>query len=226
MTTQQDRPDPALEHELRHWLRQEAPGGAPHQLFERVVVTATVGAQRRTWRDALRMPLRSGPLRTATAALAFVIIPSLIVGSLLAVGPAGPVVAPSPTPFVCPGSTPARAPGVPPQASWLVGSLHSGRLNHTVTELRDCRVLIVGGGTEGTEATSSVELWDPGAGSVRELTAMRNARVVHAATRLQDGRVLVVGGLERTESGAVLGRRMTAEVWDPMTLSFADAGEA
>src|SRR5690606_35293825 len=68
-------PDPVLEQVLRRWLRDEAPDGAPRQLFERVVDAATTGAQRRTWRDTLRIPARPGTSRAVIAALAFVVLP-------------------------------------------------------------------------------------------------------------------------------------------------------
>jgi WD40 repeat protein len=87
-------------------------------------------------------------------------------------------------------------------------------------------VLIVGGGDQDTEAIASVELWDPIQGAVTELSPTHVARVAHAATLLDDGRVLVVGGLERGPAGEVLGPTMTAEVWDPTTRSFSDAGSA
>jgi hypothetical protein len=221
-------PDPLLEQVLRGWLRGEAPDRAPHGLFERVVGASTAGVQRRTLRATLRMRERPRPLLAVTAALAFIVLPVVIVGTFLSIGPDsanGPAVAPSRSGVVCPAAGPARQPGEPP-ASRVVGSLLEGRLNHTATELGDCRVLIVGGGTQGTEATASVELWDPAAGSVTELAPLANARVVHAATLLRDGRVLVVGGLERGPFGEVLGPRMTAEVWDPTTMTFSGAGTA
>jgi hypothetical protein len=226
MIEPRDRPDPTLEHALRRWLREEAPAGASRPLVERVVATSAAGAQRRTWWDALRARERSGPVRAVTAGLAFIVLPVLVVGTLLSGGTAGPAVVPSPTGSVCPGSTPARAQGDESRASRDVGSLLQGRLNHTATELGDCRVLIVGGGTQHEEATSSVELWDAATGTVTELPPMRNGRVVHAATLLRDGRVLVVGGLERGPSGEVLGPTMTAQVWDPTTMAFTDAGTA
>lgn len=219
-----DLPDPGLERDLRRWLREEAPEGAPHALFERVVTTSTAGTQHRHRWSSLGLRVRPGPMRAISAGLGFVILPALLVGTLLSVGPAGPVAAPTPTPFSCPGRLPSGAPGAPPEAYRVVGSLPQGRMGHTATDLGDCRVLIVGGGEQGTEAMASVELWDPGRGSVTELGPMGTARVVHAATRLRDGRVLVLGGFERGPGGVVRGPAMTAEVWDPTTLAFTSAG--
>jgi hypothetical protein len=61
----------------------------------------------------------------------------------------------------------------------------------TATLLLDGRVLVAGGGSNGTSA----ELYDPATGTWSPTGSMSVGRAGFTATRLADGRVLVAGGL-------------------------------
>lgn len=93
------------------------------------------------------------------------------------------------------------------------------RSTHTATLLRDGRVLLAGGLTEGLTPTSTAELYDPRTGSFSPTGSMETPRYGHTATLLADGRVLVTGGNGTT--GASLA---SAEVYDPGTGRFAPTG--
>ncbi len=96
------------------------------------------------------------------------------------------------------------------------------RSTHTATLLRDGRVLVAGGLTEGPAGltpTSTAELYDPRTGSFSPTGSMATPRYGHTATVLADGRVLVTGGNGTT--GAYL---PSAELYDPGTGQFTPTG--
>jgi hypothetical protein len=70
------------------------------------------------------------------------------------------------------------------------------RLEHTLTPLRDGRVLAAGGVTgDGQQDTlATAEIYDPVADRWTAVTGMAAPRRGHTATPLADGRVLVAGG--------------------------------
>jgi hypothetical protein len=92
------------------------------------------------------------------------------------------------------------------------------RASHTATLLRDGRVLVAGGCTNGG-ATASAELYEPIIGRWRRVGDMTAARCSHIAVPLDDGRVFVMGG-----GAGRLGDLATAEVFDPRTLTFTAVG--
>lgn len=95
----------------------------------------------------------------------------------------------------------------------LAGNLQVAREKHTVTLLRDGRVLIAGGvGPEGVLA--SAEIFDPETSEVQSAPAMANPRSGHTATLLLDGRVLLAGGTNGKEEWNTL------EVYLPDTNRF------
>ncbi|MBK8038201.1 MAG: tandem-95 repeat protein [Verrucomicrobiaceae bacterium] len=74
------------------------------------------------------------------------------------------------------------------------GSLAQARSGHSATLLPNGKVVVIGG--LGTSSTlSSVEIYDPAAGTWSTSTAsLATARKYHTATLLADGRVVIVGG--------------------------------
>lgn len=107
------------------------------------------------------------------------------------------------------------------------GSLLEARSNHTATALPDGRVIVIGGGSftqDGFETHASAEAWDPATGSFEPAGTLAEARLNHTSTLLADGRVLVVGGVAFDATAGGLGTHQTAELWDPVTMSFETAG--
>ena len=93
--------------------------------------------------------------------------------------------------------------------SWsLTGSLKTVRFDHTVSLLRDGRVVAIGGFT-GSGITNSTEVYDPGSRTWTLKGAMAVPRAGHTATVLGNGKVLVAGGFVGSEA------TNTAEIWDP-----------
>src|SRR5713226_5303864 len=74
------------------------------------------------------------------------------------------------------------------------GSMTAERMGHTITMLRDGRVLITGGARNigYRSELSSAEIYDPSTGAFATTGSMRTPREGHTATMLRDGRVLVV----------------------------------
>jgi hypothetical protein len=75
------------------------------------------------------------------------------------------------------------------------GALTTGRAEHTATLLANGLVLVAGG-TDGTNALASAELYDPATGQFASIGALGFARYGHSATLLGDGRVLIAGGVD------------------------------
>ncbi|RSS58519.1 kelch repeat-containing protein [Streptomyces sp. WAC01280] len=117
----------------------------------------------------------------------------------------------------------------PAQGTWSqTGALGEPRRMHSLTVLRDGRVLAAGGIT-GTQAfpphtLASTEIYDPDAGTWTPAPPMSGARYGHAATLLPDGRVLVTGGNRPRDTRTAL-TLTTAELFDPDTGTWSPAGE-
>ena len=87
-------------------------------------------------------------------------------------------------------------------------TLTTGRSDHASVRLPDGRVL-VSGGTDGTTALKSVEVFDPSTEKWATVSDMKTARRGHTMTLLQDNKVLVTGGYDGKAALA------TAEIYDP-----------
>ena len=99
----------------------------------------------------------------------------------------------------------------------VTGSLNTARTYHTATPLNNGKVLIAGG--EGPAGIlSSVELYDPVAGTFSNVGNMNTARYGHTATLLNNGTVLIAGGYGA--SGAL----SNAEIYDPVAGTFTITG--
>ena len=90
------------------------------------------------------------------------------------------------------------------------GPLTTARDYHTATLLPNGRVL-VSGGSSGTAALPSAELYDPATGTWTAAGTLGTPRYNHTATLLPDGRVLVSGGYSGTAA------LTSAELYDPAT---------
>jgi PQQ-like domain/Kelch motif/Galactose oxidase, central domain len=103
------------------------------------------------------------------------------------------------------------------------GPMVVNRTGPTVTLLHNGTVLVTGG-SDGANALSSAEIFNPVSGTFR-LTkgSMSTPRYGNTATLLSDGRVLIEGGYDHipTASDPALD---SAEIYDPDTDSFLPAG--
>jgi WD40 repeat protein len=102
---------------------------------------------------------------------------------------------------------------------FATGSLHDPRAFQTATLLRDGTVLIAGG-TDGTKALSTAEIYHPASGTFAKTSQMSTPRLHGTATLLSDGKVLIAGGEDA--AGTVLA---SAEIFDPATGSFTPTGD-
>jgi len=109
----------------------------------------------------------------------------------------------------------------PGTGTWTAaGSLANARENQTATLLLNGKVLVVGGAPDNLQfhSLSSVEVYDPDAGSWTTNNPMSSARQIHTATLLPDGRVLVAGG------GDVGYFTSSAEIYDPASGTWTATG--
>lgn len=86
-------------------------------------------------------------------------------------------------------------------AEWEIRSAAShNHSNHTATLLSNGNVLVVGGGTSGSETSAadlynpSSDLWTPSSLSTGSVAQLNVPRANHTGTLLPDGRYLVIGG--------------------------------
>lgn len=108
------------------------------------------------------------------------------------------------------------------------GAMSVRRADHTVTRLRDGRVLVVGGRDSTCIETcpqvfwATAELYDPVTEQFAPTGAMALARASHTATLLDDGRVLIAGGTTPDLGATDLAD--SVEIYDPATGAFHVAG--
>jgi hypothetical protein len=107
----------------------------------------------------------------------------------------------------------------------ITGSMSTPRGHAGAVLLKTGRVLIAGGSAAGDDdQLTTAEIYDPATGRFTPTGSMHSRRSAFTATLLKDGRVLVAGGLSggqypyhKVES--------TAEVYDPVSGKFFEAGE-
>jgi len=107
----------------------------------------------------------------------------------------------------------------PQTGSWEeAGNLATSRYGHTATLLRSGKVLVAGGWRTvgGGGRLSSVELYDPDAGTWEVIAPLAAPRYLHTATLLLSGKVLVAGGGDGDEVGSV-------EIYDPTNGAWESA---
>ena len=91
------------------------------------------------------------------------------------------------------------------------GSMTVPRRDHTATWIPSNKVVIIGG-SSGTAALCSIEIWDPLVGTFQLLpVSLAFCRQDHTATLLPSGKILVAGGYD-----PAVGAALPAELVDPV----------
>ncbi len=128
-------------------------------------------------------------------------------------------------------AAPARA-QTGPEGVWeLTGPLSVARYDHTMTLLRNGRVLAAGGRSQGTTPLvnfNTAEVFDPITERWTPTGSMNDFRWSHTATLLPDGRVLVAGGFGGSSVGSGANAQPvlnTAEIYDPATGQWTRTGD-
>jgi hypothetical protein len=98
------------------------------------------------------------------------------------------------------------------------GSMTTGRSYAGSTLLADGRVLIAGGGNEGSAAAATAELYNPTTGKFSRTGSMLVRMYYFNTTLLPDGRVLISAGNDGN------GPVYSLETYDPKTGKFSSAG--
>jgi hypothetical protein len=111
----------------------------------------------------------------------------------------------------------------------LAGNMPEGRALHALVTLADGRVLVVGGsGEAGSNGfpvyNPTALLYDPDTATFTPTGNLAHPRDQAAAALLPDGRVLVAGG-SRLEGNPGSVAVPIAEIYDPASGTFSDAGE-
>lgn len=97
------------------------------------------------------------------------------------------------------------------------------RQDQTTTLLWDGRVLVTGGRAQDGTPLASAEIYDPNAGIWSATGAMIMPRYSHTASVMLDGRVLVTGGSGCRRTCTEADAYATAEVYDPVSGTWAQA---
>ncbi len=105
-----------------------------------------------------------------------------------------------------------------------IATLGTPRHGHTATLLPDGMVLITGGYDSASGYLAETRIYNPGGTTLQTMwrvpPALTVPRAFHKAILLPNGKVLVVGG--RTAAGVPV---KTAELYDPVTISWTNLGE-
>ncbi|MHB8384252.1 MAG: Kelch repeat-containing protein, partial [Candidatus Binataceae bacterium] len=94
------------------------------------------------------------------------------------------------------------------------------REGHTATLLRDGRVLVAGGSSNGTVTIDSAEIYDPARGKWSPAGHMTVPREAHVAVLLGSGKVLIAGGGRGGMPGGYISYQ-NAEIFDPSSKKFS-----
>ncbi len=132
--------------------------------------------------------------------------------------------------LICGGTATAKVGGVLSSAELYdpvshqftpTGPMTVPRQGHTITMLRDGRVLLTGGARNigFRSELASAEIYNPSTGTFTATGSMSVPREGHTATLLRDGRVLVVGGSDNGTHTLD-----SAEIYDPATGTFRRVG--
>ena len=100
------------------------------------------------------------------------------------------------------------------------GSMSTPREGHTATLLRDGRVLIAGGSSNGITTTSTAEVYNPRTRSFTTISPMNVPREAHTATLLKNGKVLIAGGGRGGMPGGYI-VYANGEIFDPTSNTFS-----
>lgn len=96
------------------------------------------------------------------------------------------------------------------------GQLNTPRQGHTTTALPNKDILVCGG-SDGTQALSSCELYSNETKKWSYTGSMKTPRSAHTSTLLPNGKVMVVGGTDGN------GPLNTAEIYNPKTGNFTES---
>jgi WD40 repeat protein len=99
-----------------------------------------------------------------------------------------------------------------------ISGMKDSRAFHTATLLRNGKVLLAGGFTNGESRLASTEIFDPATKTFSSGENMSVARAGHSATLLPDGNVLIAGGY----NGEYLD---SAEIYDVKKNKFTSIGK-
>lgn len=111
--------------------------------------------------------------------------------------------------------------------SRVAGVLGTARAGMAACVLDDGVVLLAGGYSAATTASTVCELWDPATNTVAAVASLPSARGLATATLLDDGRVLVVGGkttsaLADLDNGVAL---RSCAIYDPVGDTWTATGQ-
>jgi hypothetical protein len=112
----------------------------------------------------------------------------------------------------------------PRSDSWRIIETPIARGYQTATRLLDDRVLVVGGWGGPDRVSAASEIFNPSTDTFTESGSLALRRNQHAAVLLDDGRVLVVGGRTNPDGFTLDTDVASAEVYDPATAAFQNAG--
>jgi len=108
------------------------------------------------------------------------------------------------------------------QSFTATGPMSTPRIDHASVTLKDGRVLVLGGTTNGQAALNTSEVFDPAAGAFKVTATMGAPREAATASLLNDGRVLVAGG--NFTQGEDFYFVVAAELYDPASDRFSISG--